>query len=477
MKCERKDISTVVKEFTCTFSKEDVDVKVNEMLDEWCKRAKIDGFRPGKAPRALVLKNFQRRIENDALRGLARQAFEEVRSEEKDRPVFSEPRYRVVSYTPGGECSLVLTLEYPPQFELKPLKDVKLEKVVCELTPKDLEDRFATFKKDYKKFQPIDGKAEKGDAVTVSFHTVCMGRPIKELTAENVIVHAGEVKLNVFNDPVSREVIGHAKGDEFSIDIQMPRGIRLKSCEGRPVTVSLSVQKVERNTPASFTDEEAKSLGFDSVESFKKAYEQSLTTQHESSLQLCRKKAVLDALASAYDFDIPLSLVNEEFIKIWRFVKPELDLARETDDEDVRGKTDAEIQQEYRDLAMRRVRLGFILNKIAEEQSIRLSEEQVNRAVMRALPQDPTAARQFIRRIQRDSAAFSQVLAPALEEVVIDKIFDSADVTEKKLSSKEFDELVKDILPSVEDDDLPEDEGEVETEPEEDAREGTLELS
>lgn len=453
MKCEKKEISTVVKEFAYTASKEEVEAKINEVLDEWCQKAKLDGFRKGKAPHALVLKSFKDKIENEALERLVKQSLAEARKENEGEIVATDPRYRVTAYEPGGNFSFILTLEFAPKFELLPLKDVKLEKILCEPTPEDLEGKYETFKKNYKKLQPTEEAIAKSDLVTVSFHSTCVGRPVKELSAPESFIRAGEERDNLFLDPIARDLMGHTKGETFTVDIQMPSGIKLKSCDGRLVSTTVTVNDVKRLVAADFNDEEAKALGFKDLEVFKKQFIEEAKARSESSLRLCHKRAVLDALADAYSFDVPTSLVRGEFSRIWRYVKPELEKARAEDDEEIRGKTDEEVQKEYNDLALRRVRLGFILNKIAEEQKVQLTPDQVRQAIAREMPADPTEAQKFVKFIQKNPGAVQQILAPTLEEVVIDKIFELADVTEKKITTKELDELLKDILPEDDIDD------------------------
>lgn len=449
MECERKDISPVVTEFSCVVPKEEVAKEIEKGTSEWSLRAKLDGFRKGKAPRHLVLKHFGEKIEAEALERLVQKRSSEILKNEKE-PLYSRPQYRIDSYSPGNDFAFTLIVERIPSFELKPLDVLKIEKIECEPSREEMDEAYKKFTEDYKKPISADKAVEDGDFVDISLHTSCMGRSVKELSSEQVRVRAGVGRNDIFWDTLTREVVGKSKDEIFNVKIQLPRNFPLRSCEGRQVIVKVQILDVLPLSNTTFTEDEAKTLGADSVDKFREQFDELFKSRRNEVLQLCRKRAVLDALADVYDFDVPLSVTDTEFGKIWRIVQPELQQAREQDDEDIRGKTDEEIQKEYQDLAIRRVRLGFVLNKIAQEHKVQLTEEHVRNAVAREMMKNPSQADAMARYFQAHPEAVERLVAPVLEELVVARILELADVTHKSVTPAELDELVKEILPDAE---------------------------
>jgi trigger factor len=151
------------------------------------------------------------------------------------------------------------------------------------------------------------------------------------------------------------------------------------------------------------------------------------------------KRELLDALDERHSFDLPQSLVDQEFEVVWRQITQDLEVRGKTFADD--GTTEEKARDEYRKIAERRVRLGLVLAEIGEKAQIKVTDEEVSRAVVERARQFPGQEQQVWDYYRKSAQALASLRAPIFEEKVVDYILELAEVTEKTVSK---DELFKD---------------------------------
>jgi len=148
------------------------------------------------------------------------------------------------------------------------------------------------------------------------------------------------------------------------------------------------------------------------------------------------KRAPLDKLNSAYDFELPPTLVDNEFQAIWRQVTSDLEQSKRSFEDE--GTTEDKAKAEYRDIAARRVRLGLILSEVGSRNKIEVSDDEVNRALLERVRQFPGQERKVYDFYRNNPQALAEIRAPLFEDKVIDFITELANVTEKPVSVEEL---------------------------------------
>jgi trigger factor len=144
------------------------------------------------------------------------------------------------------------------------------------------------------------------------------------------------------------------------------------------------------------------------------------------------KRQLLDQLAAGHDFDVPPSMVEAEFAQIWAQLEQEA--AREEDAEAAKKEMEAE-REEYRDIAVRRVRLGLLLSEIGQANGVEVSAQEMNMLVQQAAQQyRPEDRQRFVQYLQENPMAAAQLRAPMFEDKVVDFLFDKATVTDKTVT-------------------------------------------
>jgi trigger factor len=141
---------------------------------------------------------------------------------------------------------------------------------------------------------------------------------------------------------------------------------------------------------------------------------------------------LLDQLAAGHDFEVPPSMVEAEFEQIWAQLEQEA--AREEDAEAAKKEMEAE-REEYRDIAVRRVRLGLLLSEIGQANGVEVSSQEMNMLVQQAAQQyRPEDRQRFVQYLQENPMAAAQLRAPLFEDKVVDFLFDKATVTDKAVT-------------------------------------------
>ena len=148
------------------------------------------------------------------------------------------------------------------------------------------------------------------------------------------------------------------------------------------------------------------------------------------------KRALLDALNAGHDFELPPTLVDNEFAAIWRQVTADLEQAKRTFADE--GTTEEKARAEYRDIASRRVRLGLVLSEVGTSNKIEVTEEEVNRALLERIRQFPGQERKVYDYYRSNPQLLAELRAPLFEDKVIDYIAELAKVADKKVSPEEL---------------------------------------
>ena len=183
-------------------------------------------------------------------------------------------------------------------------------------------------------------------------------------------------------------------------------------------------------------DEFAKSLGLESLAKLREAIKERVAAEHVGMSRQKIKRALLDELDTRHKFEPPPSLVEDEFDRIWKSVQSEMENEKKTFADE--GTTEDKAKAEYRAIAERRVRLGLVLAEIGEKNTITVTDEELNRAVMEQTRRFAGQEQRVWDYYRQNPQAVAALRAPIYEEKVVDFLLELAEVTEKKVSREEL---------------------------------------
>ena len=198
-------------------------------------------------------------------------------------------------------------------------------------------------------------------------------------------------------------------------------------------------------------DDFAKSLGLEGLDQLKDLLKGQIEQEHNGLTRTYMKRKLLDQLAASHDFDVPPSMVEAEFNQIWQQLQHEA--SHEADPEAALAEMEAE-KEDYRGIAVRRVRLGLLLSEIGQANNVVVSDNEMNRLIMQAAQQySPQDRERFVQYVRQDPMAAAQLRAPLYEDKVVDFLFEKAEVSDRAVSREELEAAIEaedgDLKPHV----------------------------
>jgi trigger factor len=198
----------------------------------------------------------------------------------------------------------------------------------------------------------------------------------------------------------------------------------------------VTVKEVRAPKPVAVDDALAQTAGLENLDALKKAVREQLEREYAQISRLQLKRTLLDKLADSHHFAVPEGIAEQEFQAIWTQVKEAMDKGQL--DEDDKGKSEDELKARYREIADRRVRLGLLLSEIGRTNNIRVSQDDLNRAMQQEVARFPGQEARVYEYFQKNPQAMQELQAPIFEDKVVDFITAMAKVTEHEVSVEDL---------------------------------------
>jgi trigger factor len=215
-----------------------------------------------------------------------------------------------------------------------------------------------------------------------------------------------------------------------------PTNYLSQTLAGKTAVFAVTAKSIEAPGPALTGDELAKVVGLESVHKLHDAVKERLQREHAVATRARVKRGLLDKLDQLHPFTPPPTLVDEEFNGVWNTVMNDLKSSNRTfADEDT---TEEKAREDYRKIADRRVRLGLVLAEIGEKNNIRVTDEEMTRAIVERARQFPGREQEAWDHFRNNPSSVAALRAPIFEEKVVDFILELAKVTEKSVSREEL---------------------------------------
>jgi trigger factor len=429
------------REYRVVVPASELDSQVNTRLEELKSQVRINGFRPGKVPAAHLKRMYGRSVMAEAIEGAVRDANQKIVSDNNLR-LAMEPQVKLpteenaIQAVVEGKADLdySVAMEVLPKIELANFKDIKLERLTTDVTEQEIDEAVKRIADQNRPFNPKgDADAKLGDRVTVSFVGTIDGVPFEGGTAEDIQVVIGS---KTFIPGFEEQLAGIKAGETRTVTAAFPPNYAKEDLAGKTASFEVTAKSVE--TPGELTpdDEFAKKMGLESLAKLREAIKARIAQEHGQASRAKLKRALLDALDQRHKFDLPPTLVDQEFNNVWQTVENDLKQQNRTFEDE--GTTEEAARADYRGIAERRVRLGLVIAEIGDKNKIQVSEDELKRALMERARQFPGQEQQVWDFYTKDPNALASLRAPLYEEKVVDFLTELAQVTDKKVSREEL---------------------------------------
>jgi trigger factor len=430
------------REFQVVLPAAELEERLTNELTTLKDKVRLNGFRPGKVPVAHLRKVYGRSVMADVVQNAVNEANRKI-VDENGLKLAQEPQVQFPENKEDVERALQakadlafkVALEVLPSFELADLSDVTVTKPIAEVSDADLDEMLQRMADRNRPYSPKgEGKAAAiGDRVVVDFIGRIDGEEFQGGKGEGIEVQLGS---GSFIPGFEDQLLGAKPGEERKVGVRFPENYGAAHLAGKAAEFEVTVKEVQAPGEVAIDDELAKGFGMDSLSKLKEAVRASITRDYDAQGRRKLKKGLLDALDAKYSFELPQTLVEQEFAAVWSQVEADLKNNNKTFADE--GTTEEEARAEYRRIAERRVRLGLVLAQVGDKADIKVTDDEVNQALVERVRQYPGQERQVWEFYRKNPQALAEIRAPVFEEKVVDHVLSQVKVVEEPVSKEKL---------------------------------------
>jgi trigger factor len=412
-----------------------VDAAFDAITKDIQKQANLPGFRPGKAPRAMVVKKYDAEIKDEAKRKLIGDAYRKAIDEQKIS-VVGHPDIEEVQFGRGQALQFTATVETAPDFQLPEYKGLPATLETKSVTDADVDKALDLLRGQHASFNTVARPLTNGDIAVVNYTGTCDGKAITELapTAKGLTEQKNfwiETDGNSFIPGFAAQLIGANAGDKRTVNVDFPADFVTKELQGKKGVYEVELVEVQEKVLPAMDDELAKKFGAENLEKLKAG----VRTDLENELKYTKSKTVrgqvVKALLDKVNFDLPESAVANETRNVV------YDLVRQNTqrgvNRDIIEKQKDEIYAAAAGSAKERVKLAFLVGRIASQEKIEASQEDVIKRAQQLAMMYQMPFEQFIKDLQKRNGV-NELYEQVLHEKVLELLEKSATITEIALA-------------------------------------------
>jgi len=428
------------RELKVVIGADELERRLEARLDELKDRARIKGFRPGHVPKQHLRKVYGRSVMAEVVQEAVNETSREALTQREEQPAF-QPKIALPEdeveinkiFDGSSDLAYTMSFEVLPKFQIMDLKTLKLERPVSDVADDDITKSLERLAETNLRYTTKDGAAASGDRVTIDFVGKIGDEAFEGGTAEGAHVVLGSSR---FIPGFEEGLTGTKAGEERAIDASFPDDYSEARLAGKTARFEVKVKEVASPETPTIDDEFAKSVGIESLEQLRAAVKTRLEQDRAVASRTKLKRGLLDVLNEGHDFELPPTLVDNEFNAIWSQFTHDLEHHKRSFEDE--GTTEEKARADYRDIATRRVRLGLVLSEIGRNQKIEVTDDEVNRALLERIRQFPGQERKIYDFYRSNLRMLAELRAPIYEDKVVDYITELAKVTDKKVTAEEL---------------------------------------
>jgi trigger factor len=400
---------------------EAVDRAYQAMERDFQKQARLPGFRPGKAPRHLILKSFSTQLDDEVRRKLVSESFHDAVQEQKLR-VMGKPTLDVVQFARGQALQYTATVETAPDIELPEYKGLPVRREARLVTSEDVERAIEVLRDQQSSYVDVERPVQSGDFIVVHYQGTCDGQPITEIapTARG-LTEKKDFWLHVtegsFIPGFTEQLIGAQAGEKRTVTVQFPADFVAPQLSGRTGVYEVEVVHVKEKHVPELNEDLAKGYGAESVEHLREGVRRDLENELNFKIKRDTRDQIIRELLNRVHCELPTSIVEQETRNVV------YDIVRENQQ---RGVAREAIDQQKDQIfaaashsARERIKASFIFGRIAQQEDITASKEEIARQII-AVAQENQVPPDTLAKQMRDRDALVEVENQIITNKVLD---------------------------------------------------------
>jgi len=422
MQVSVENTSALERRMTIGVPAERIETEVNKRLQQTAQRAKVPGFRPGKVPMSVIRQRYEASARQEALGDLIQETFYEAVVEQKLNPA-GAPAVEPKVFEKGKDLEYVATFEVFPEFEVKGLDGIEIERQEASVQDADIDKMLDVLRKQGTRYEAVDRAAANDDQVTIDFVGTRDGEAFAGGSAEGTKLVLGSGRMIPgFEDGL----VGAKAGEERVLDLTFPEDYQNLDLAGKAVQFKVTVKEVAAPELPELNEAFFKQFGVEetTIEGFRTEVRKNMERELRQALKTKVKNQVMDGLLVANQIDVPAALISNE-----------VDRLRVQAVQQFGGNINPEQlpAELFNEQAKRRVLLGLIIAEMVKQFELKPDDARVRELIeeMAAAYQEPE---QVVKWYYQNEQQLNEVRSVVLEEQVVDTVLKQAKVTDKQVS-------------------------------------------
>jgi trigger factor len=408
-----------------------VDETFETITKDFQREASLPGFRPGKAPRDMVLKKYEKDIANEVRRKLISDSYRQAVDEQK-LDVLGYPDIEEIQFSRGQPLQFAATIETAPEFELPDYKGLPVQREARSVTDEDLERALNAIRQQQISYGTVERPLQTGDIAVVNYAGTIDGKPITEIapTAKGLAEKQQfwiEMQPTAFLPGFADQLLGAKAGDKRTVTVDFPADFMTKELAGRKAAYAVEVVEAKEKILPEMNDAFAKSYGAESLEKLREAVRQDLQRELEYKQSRDTRNQVIRALLSRVNFELPETALAKETRNVVYDIVQE-NAKRGISREVIEGQKE-KIYSAAAQGAKERVKVAFLLQKIAEKEDIKVSQEEIATRIHQLAAMYQISPEKFAKDLQKRNGLI-EVYDQVMNEKVIELLQQNAKVEE-----------------------------------------------
>ena len=409
-----------------------VDETFDAVTKDFQKQASLPGFRPGKAPRAMVLKKFEADIKDEVKRKLIGDSYRQA-LDEKKIAVIGYPDIEEIQFGRGQALQFAATIETAPEFQLPEYKGLPAKREAKSVTGADVDRAIELLARQHTKFETVARELRRGDVAVVNYTGTCDGKPITDTapTAKGLTEQKNfwvDAAPDSFIPGFADQIIGAKAGDKRTVNVDFPADFVTKQLAGKKGAFAVEVVEVKEKVMPPIDDAFAKKYDAENLAKLREGVHRDLENELKYSQAKAVRGQIIRALLTATNFDLPETAVAHETRTVV------YDIVRENTQRgvarDLIEKQKDEIYSAATQSAKERVKLSFLIQRIAEKEGIQVSQDEVLKRVQSLAMAYQIPLEKFLKDLQKrngvvelyDQIAHEKVLAFLEQNAKIEEV-------------------------------------------------------
>ena len=410
---------------------ERVERETEDRLKSLSKRAKVDGFRPGKVPFKVVKQRFGDQVRSDVLNDLLQSTYSEALAQQKLNPAggpridFKDNRVPVE----GSDLEYIAVFEVYPEIKLKGLDGIKVERPVAEVGKEDIDGMVDNLRHQRAGWEAVERAAKDGDRVLIDFEGSVDGTPFPGGKGERVPVVLGEKRML---PDFEKGLVGIKTGESREFGVKFPDDYHAKELAGKQASFKVSAHSVEGQVLPALDDEFCKAFGITEggVEKLRSEVADNMKRELDETVRRKLKDQALDALLKVNTLDLPKALVDDEIERLRQDALVRIGVRD--------PKKASELPRElFEEQAKKRVSLGLLVGEIINAQHLAVDAKRVDERLER-MAGEYSKPSDAVRSFRSNRDIMRQVETLVLEDQAVDWLLSQAAVTDKPTTFKDL---------------------------------------